>query len=124
MVSQHACRWYLSMPCMSGGYIPACLAGFQAHIGWGVSRPTPREEVEGSGLRGLQAHTQGGGWGVWLGGLQAHTWGGGVIPACTEADPPTADGYCCGRYASYWNTFLLVCPLTPPAMHNANHLIL
>ena len=21
--------------------------------------------------------------------------------------PPPADGYCCGRYASYWNTFLL-----------------
>ena len=28
---------------------------------------------------------------------------GGCIPACTEA----ADGYCCGRYASYWNVFLL-----------------
>ena len=56
-------------------------------------------------------------------GLQVHTWGspgshlgGGVsrptprgcvcIPACTEADPPV-DGYCCGRYASYWNAFLL-----------------
>ena len=23
------------------------------------------------------------------------------IPACTEADPPGRDGYCCGRYASY-----------------------
>ena len=41
--------------------------------------------------------------GIW-GSLQAHTWVG--IPACTEADPPT-DGYCCGRYASYWNAFLL-----------------
>ena len=31
---------------------------------------------------------------------------GGGIPACTEADPPGRDGYCCGRYASYWNAFL------------------
>ena len=23
------------------------------------------------------------------------------------ADPPPADGYCCGEYASYWNAFLL-----------------
>ena len=35
------------------------------------------------------------------------------ITACTEADtprqnPPPADGYCCGRYASYWNAFLLI----------------
>ena len=29
---------------------------------------------------------------------------GGCIPACTEA----ADGYCCGRYASYWNVFLFL----------------
>ena len=25
--------------------------------------------------------------------------------------PPPADGYCCGRYASYWNAFLLSLPL-------------
>ena len=35
----------------------------------------------------------------------------GSIPACTEADTPTPSpsphGYCCGRYASYWNAFLL-----------------
>ena len=55
-------------------------------------------------LAGLQAHTQG--------GLQAHTYGvsrptpRGCIPACTEADPP--DGYCCGRYAPYWNAFLFI----------------
>ena len=23
-----------------------------------------------------------------------------------QAPPPAADGYCCGRYASYWNAFL------------------
>ena len=80
-----------------------------------VSRPTPKGELEGSGRSGLQTHTQ-------EGGLQAHTWRGspgqhlegvsrptprGCIPACTEAAPPPADGYCCGRYASYWNAFLL-----------------
>ena len=83
---------------------------------------------------GLQGHTQGRGGGVWLVGLQAHTqgevegsglgespgphWGGGwgdpgpgpgeYIPACTEADTPQADGYCSGRYAFYWNAFLLI----------------
>ena len=38
---------------------------------------------------GLQAHTQGGSWGVWpVGGHQAHTQGRMCIPACTDADPP------------------------------------
>ena len=31
----------------------------------------------------------------------------GGIPACTEADPPPADSYFCGQYASYWNACLL-----------------
>ena len=37
---------------------------------------------------------------------------GGVCPSvCWDTLPPTshpppADGYCCGRYASYWNAFL------------------
>ena len=57
MVSQHALQ-------VSGGCIPACLAGFQAH-------------------------TQGGSSGVWPGGSPGpHP--EGCIPACTEADPPTA----------------------------------
>ena len=50
-----------------GSGIPACLAGLQEHT---------QGEVEGSGLGGLQAHTQGGEVeGSGLGGLQAHTWG-------------------------------------------------
>ena len=61
----------------------------------GVSRSTPRGE-----LRGLA-------WGVSSptpGGVSRPTpWGRG-IPACTEAE--TSHGYCCGRYASYWNAFL------------------
>ena len=29
----------------------------------------------------------------------------GVDPPGTRHPPPSADGYCCGRYASYWNAF-------------------
>ena len=77
-----------------GGGIPACLV---AGLGGGDGIPAC--------LAGLQAHTQGGSWGVCLGGspgphpggkfrglawgeggLQAHTQGG--IPACTEAETP------------------------------------
>ena len=71
------CKWYPSMPCRSPG-------------GWVVSqhalqvcRPTPRGEVEGSGLGGFSRPTprgevgsgQRGSPGPHLGGLQAHTWG-------------------------------------------------
>ena len=31
----------------------------------------------------------------------------------TGRHPPPKDGYCCGRYASYWNAFLLIILLTP-----------
>ena len=31
-----------------------------------------------------------------------------------KADPPPADGYCCRRYASYWNAFLFNKPLHVP----------
>ena len=34
-----------------------------------------------------------GGWGAWSGGMPG-------------GDPP--DGYCCERYASYWNAFLYI----------------
>ena len=46
---------------------------------------------------------------------------GGVPPPRGELPPggassrrggPGGDGYCCGRYASYWNAFLLNCLLT------------
>ena len=49
-------------------------------------------------------------WGVLVRGVVPGPRGGllrGVgIPAWTEADHPGRDGYCCGRYASYWNAFL------------------
>ena len=75
---------------LQGGGIPACLAGFQAHTQggkfrgiWlgGVSRPTPKGEVE----RDLvQAHSQGGSWG-------GSGWGGTCSRAgvCVET-PVTA----------------------------------
>ena len=65
---------------------------------------------------GVQAHSQGGcpgphlggpglgGWPTTRGVSRPRPWG--VYPSCTEADDPPADGYCCGRYASYWNAFL------------------
>ena len=102
--------------------------------GWGVvvsqhalqvSRPTPRGEVEGSGrgrgspgphprrkLRGLawgvvSRPIPGGG--LLQGGLLL---GGCLLPGgcvCSQGGVwrPPCDGYCCGRYASYWNAFLL-----------------
>ena len=93
-----------------------------------VPRPTPRGEVEESGQGVsrptpggcLQVHTKGspyphlgGSPGAHPGGSRPHPRGsrcphpGGFIPACTEADP-RVDGYCNGRYASYWNVFLLL----------------
>ena len=43
--------------------------------------------------------------GAWSRGVPGP--GGVGIPACTEP-PPGRDGYCCGRYASYWNAFLFM----------------
>ena len=50
--------------------------------------------------------------------------GEGGLPQCMleyhtptpreQTTPPPADGYCCGRYASYWNTFLLLIGDPPP----------
>ena len=64
-----------------------------------VSRPTPRGEVEGSGLGGGSPGPHP--------GVSRPTPEGGGIPACTKAEPPV-DGYCCGRYVSYRNAFSCV----------------
>ena len=99
MVSQHALQFPRQTHTQRGSW--------EAWLGGG-SRPTPRGEVEGSGWGGLQAHTQGGSWGVWTGGSPGpHP--GGVYPSMHwgRPPPPQADGYCCGRYTSYWNAFLL-----------------
>ena len=54
------------------------------------------------------------GWGlVWGGGC---AWSGGVL----VETPPHQDGYCCGRYASYWNAFLsLLMPLLSSFVYNS-----
>ena len=66
--------------------------------GWGGLR--------GSVQGGVQAQAQGVVSRPKVGGVQAQV-GGVFIPVCTEADTPSpADGYCCGWYASYRNTFL------------------
>ena len=108
----------------------ACVKN-SVHWGGGVTRPRPRGEVGGlagrclgpdlggvGGLaRGVSRPTPKGSRptcrgcpGIGLVGPGPHPGVGvGCIPACTEADTPPADGYCCGRYASYWNAFLLKC---------------
>ena len=73
--------WYISMSCSRS---PG--EGLQVHTRGGVSRPTPRG-VSRPTPRGISRVCV-------------------CIPACTETDPPHVDGYCRGRYASYWNTFL------------------
>ena len=77
--------WYPSMPCRFPG-------------------PHPGGSLRGLARGGFLDHTKGEVDGSGLGGLQAHTWRG--IPACTEANTPPADSYCCRQYASYWNAFL------------------
>ena len=96
VVSQHALQvsrggggWYPSMPCRSGGVV--------SQHALQVSRPTPKGEVEGSGLgvsrptprgvsrpipRGVSRSTPRG----WS--LQAHTWGGGY-PTMHRGRPPS-----------------------------------
>ena len=95
--------------------------------GWGVSRPHNQGRL-GVWLRvgSAQAHIRGSFpgphpgspgpyWGVervsrpgQAGGSVQALGEVGCFPTCSEADPPPpADGYCCGRYASYWNAFLL-----------------
>ena len=80
--------------CLQGGGIPACLVGgipacLAASLqgGWYPSVPCSRSPGG--------ACSQGGC--LLLGG------------ACSrgEETPCPADSYCCGRYASYWNAFLL-----------------
>ena len=85
------------------------------------SRPTPKGEVEGDLLGGclVQGVVGPGSWwlvwgGAWSRGVPGlgGAWSRGVpgpagVPGprgVPGGDPP--DGYCCGRYASYWNAFL------------------
>ena len=122
------CRWYPSMPCSrspGGGWYPSMPCRFPGPQPRGKlwetwSRPTAKREIEGDLV---QAHSQGGCWGGSGQGVESALggpalggcllWGvpalGGGVPALEGMwrDTPTCDGYCCGRYASYWNAFLL-----------------
>ena len=78
----------------------------------GVSRPTPKGEVEGDQAGGgsLGPHPRGKLRGIWPRGVsrRPHTRGGvcsagACLRGCVE---PPRDGYCCGWYVSYWNAFL------------------
>ena len=104
------CKWYPSMPCRFPGlHLEGKFRGI-----W-VSRPTPKGEVEGDLAGGSSGPHLGG---LLLGGLRVCSWGGGgLLPrgGCLVPGggawsqgvvwrPP--DGYCCGRYAFYWNAFL------------------
>ena len=71
-----------------------CLPGDVHAQAWGVSMPRPG---------GVQTQVQG--------VSRPMPRGGVYIPAFTEADTPPADGYRCGRYASYWNAFLFILDL-------------
>ena len=104
-VSHSVYRVGCAIPACIAGGIPACLAAGSGAV------------LSQHALQVVSQH--------------ALQWGGGVIPACIAGGipaclaargvcswgvpapggcgdpPPKADGYCCGRYASYWNAFLL-----------------
>ena len=75
-----------SAQCMLGSPLPRDPPHPRGKLRGIRSRPRSKGEIERDQI---QAHTQGGN-------------SGGSGP-----DPPPED-YCCGRYASYWNAFLLI----------------
>ena len=116
-VSQHA--WQVSRPTPK--------REVEGDLARGVSRPTPKEEVEGDQAGGASRPTpKGEVQAIWPGGLQALTQGGyllwgcllwgvpapGGLPALGGVETPPRDGYCCGRYVSYWNAFLFLFQFT------------
>ena len=135
VISQHALqqvsRGMGAIPACIAGGIPACLA---AGLGEGVSRPTPKGEVEGDLV---QVHSQG----VKLMGIWSRPTAKGEVEgdlagvgggACSQGVPGLGDawsqggvpgpgggawwrppeGYCCGRYTSYWNAFFFMIKFT------------
>ena len=88
------------------------LGGVPARWGllWGITGP--------GGVHGPRGSAPGGAWsggGLLLGGLPGL--GGSALGGCLVLGVPGSggclvetppDGYCCGRYASYWNAFLLI----------------
>ena len=108
------CRCYPSMPCsrsLGGGWYPSMPCRFPGPHPRGKfrgiwSRPTAKGEVEGDLARG----------GCLLWGVPVP---GGSAPGGSVWRPPSSpDGYCCGRYASYWNAFLF-CFLSSDVLSNS-----
>ena len=100
--------FYTCLSVLRGGVrYPGPYPGGGWEVWLGASRPIPWGRLGGlAGGGGFPGPYPGGSWRVWPGGAPGPGLGGVCIPACTEADIPPADGYCCGRYASYWNAFL------------------
>ena len=75
---------YPSMPCRFPGKFRGIWPG-----GGGGPGPHPRGKLRG----------------IWL-EQGCLLWGGGCLLRGGGCGDPLCDGYCCGRYASYWNAFL------------------
>ena len=106
--------FYRCLSVHRGGCLPQCMLG---------DPPTPAKETpQGDPLPRrppLQAHTKGGNWGgsgpgphprgKMRGIRSRHTPKGGIqgFRGIRTRLPPPLINYCCGRYASYWNAFLL-----------------
>ena len=105
--ANEVCEGYLfTRVCHSvhGGVSRPYPGGRLRGLAGGVSRPIPREEVGGSG--------QGGSPGP----------GPGVYPSMHRGRPQPPEGYCCGRYASYWNAFLFHSGIETPFV-SVDHLL-
>ena len=72
--------------------LPQCMLGYQA-LPTPRSRHPPPAGTPRPGTPRQSRHT--------------HTPGADPLEQAHTPPPPQADGYCCGRYASYWNAFLL-----------------
>ena len=81
--------------CPQGG-LPQCMLGYQ---------PSPREQTPPGADTPPRADTP-------PGADTPPPWGSRHPPSVDtpreQAPTPPADGYCCGRYASYWNAFLFI----------------
>ena len=79
-------------------FLQVCVILFTGESGPGGGLPGPR------GIWSRGSGTRGGG--VWSQGCLVLGGGGCLVLGVTGGEPP--DGYCCGRYASYWNVLLLI----------------
>ena len=102
--------WYPSMPCRWVSRHALQVSGGVSQHALQVSRPTPKGELEGSGQGRVSRPTPGGAPGPDPGGSPGPHPAG--YPSMYWGRTPPPDGYCCGRYASYWNAFLFLFQFT------------